>query len=326
MIITRTPYRISLFGGGSDFPIWYKNNDGLVVSFSINKYCYIFCRELPPFFDYNYRLTYSKVETVFEIDDIKHPAFREAIRHYTNQNLRLDIQHHGDLPARSGIGSSSAFAVGLIHALHIFRDQKVNLNYLANEAINLEQYLIGDNVGSQDQIACSFGGINTINFSPKDAWIVNSINLHEERISEIEDRCFLVYSQISRSSSKITEGLLEEFEKKNDLLFKSVKIASQGLEVIKSNSNYDEIGDLLNEGWRLKKASNPASVNSAIDKFINSGITAGALGAKVLGAGGGGFILFWLKRGEKDRFRKDFTLGKEVQFKIEMKGTVATKF
>ncbi len=326
MIITRTPYRVSLFGGGSDMPIWYQKNLGAVVSFTIDKFCYIFCRELPPFFEFNYRLAYSKVETCSRINEIEHPALRAGIRNFTDQKVRLEIQHHGDLPARSGIGSSSSFAVGLINALNTFSNKSFSQKDLANQALDLEQTFIGDKVGSQDQIACTFGGINFIEFSPNFNWRMNPIALDDNRIQEIEDRCYLVYSKISRLSSKITEVLLEGFDKKRDLITKTVDLANQGLRVLRSDSNYDEIGALLNEGWELKKSANPSSVNSTIEQFIADGIEAGALGAKVLGAGGGGFILFWLKHGNKERFRKSFTHGVEVPFKIEFKGSSVINF
>jgi D-glycero-alpha-D-manno-heptose-7-phosphate kinase len=326
MIITRTPYRVSLFGGGSDMPIWYQKNLGAVVSFTIDKFCYIFCRELPPFFEFNYRLAYSKVETRSRINEIEHPALREGIRNFTDQKVRLEIQHHGDLPARSGIGSSSSFAVGLINALNTFSNKSFSQKDLANQALDLEQTFIGDKVGSQDQIACTFGGINFIEFSPNFNWRINPIALDDNHIQEIEDRCYLVYSKIARFSSKITEVLLEGFDKKHDLITKTVDLANQGLRVLRSDSNYDEIGALLNEGWELKKSANPSSVNSTIELFITGGIEAGALGAKVLGAGGGGFILFWLKHGDKERFRKSFTHGVEVPFQIEFKGSSVINF
>lgn len=326
MIITRTPYRISLFGGGSDLPIWYKNNDGLVVSFSINKYCYIFCRELPPFFDYNYRLTYSKVETVLKIDDIMHPALREAIRHHTDPKIRLEIQHHGDLPARSGVGSSSAFAVGLISALSSLDNKELTKYDLASKAIDLEQIHIAETVGSQDQIACSFGGFNSIRFSPGGSWKIDSLRIDRQRLNAIEDRCYLVYSQIARFSSEISKGLVNEFEKKHDNLLKTVNLAEQSLNILESNTDLDEIGELLNEGWELKKELNPFSTNNTIKTFIENGKANGALGAKVLGAGGGGFILFWLKEGDKERFRNKFKMGVQVPFKIEFEGSSIIRF
>lgn len=326
MIITRTPYRISLFGGGSDLPIWYQKYNGLVVSFSIDKYCYIFCRELPPFFDYNYRLTYSKVETVLKIDDIMHPAIREAVKHHTNKNLRLEIQHHGDLPARSGVGSSSAFAVGLINALSSLNNNSLTKYDLASKAIDLEQIHIAETVGSQDQIACSFGGLNSIRFLPGGSWKIDPLSIDAQRLSEIEDRCCLVYSQISRFSSEISKGLVNEFEKKHNNLLKTVNLAEQSLKILVSNADLDEIGELLNEGWELKKELNPFSTNSTIKTFIENGKANGALGAKVLGAGGGGFILFWLKEGDKVRFRNSFKMGVEVPFKIEFEGSSIIRY
>lgn len=301
-------------------PAWYTQHGGKVLSFAIDKYCYISCRELPPFFAHKYRLVYSRIETVSEIDQIAHPALREGIREFAPQ-LRLEIQHHGDLPARSGIGSSSAFAVGLIHGLRQLNNVHVPKYELALSSIYLEQKLIQEVVGSQDQIACSFGGLNLIQFGPGIGWRVNPIVTPPSRLFEIENRCFLVFSGIQRLSSQISEGLLNNFESKSSLMRETLDLTIRGVNLLESSDNLDEIGNLLNVAWRLKRESNPFASSSALSDFIDCGIKSGAIGAKVLGAGGGGFVLFWLKFGDKDRFRKTFNLGVEVPFKIDFSGS-----
>ena len=320
MIITRTPYRVSLFGGGTDMPIWYKKNGGEVLSFSIDKYCYLSCRILPPFFDFNYRLVYSKVETCSDIEEIVHPAIREAIRHFSQSN-RLEIQHHGDLPARSGVGSSSAFAVGLINALTILEGKEKTKMQLASEAIHLEQEVIGEIVGSQDQVACSIGGINHIEFGKIGDWTAHPFLLDKARIQEIESRCFLVFTGISRNSSDISTGLVKNIDFKADIMSRTQSLVAQAKQIFDLDDDLDGIGILLLEAWSLKRDANPLAATTHLEEFILKGLEAGALGAKVLGAGGGGFCLFWLKSNDRERFKREFNLGIEVPFKIDFTGT-----
>ena len=319
MIITRTPYRVSLFGGGTDMPIWYRENGGEVLSFSIDKYCYLSCRVLPPFFDFNYRLVYSRVETCVDIDEIIHPAIREGIRHFSNLR-RLEIQHHGDLPARSGVGSSSAFAVGIINSLGILEGNSKPKLELASDAIRLEQDIINEVVGSQDQIACSIGGINHIEFGRERDWVAHPFLLNEMKIREIEDRCYLVFTGITRNSSDISTGLLEDLDSKFEVMSKTRSLVVQAKNIFDSDGDLDEIGRLLDEGWSYKKEANPFAVTSHLEEFIARGQEAGALGAKVLGAGGGGFCLFWLKSNDRERFKATLNLGIEVPFRMDFSG------
>ncbi len=301
-------------------PIWYKNNGGEVLSFSIDKYCYLSCRVLPPFFDFNYRLVYSRVETCVELEQIVHPAIREGVRHFSSYR-QLEIQHHGDLPARSGVGSSSAFAVGLINSLSILEGVPKPKLQLATDAIRLEQEIIGEVVGSQDQIACSIGGINHIEFGQERDWVAHPFLMDLIRIREIEDRCFLVFTGMTRNSSDISSGLVQNIDEKHNLMTRTRNLVNQAKQILDSNSDLDGIGDLLREGWFLKKESNPLATTDHLQDFISIGLKAGAIGAKVLGAGGGGFCLFWLKPNDRDRFRADFGLGIEVPFKLDFGGT-----
>jgi D-glycero-alpha-D-manno-heptose-7-phosphate kinase len=320
MIITRTPFRISLFGGGSDHPKWHEDNFGKVISFTIDKYCYISARVLPPFFEHNFRIAYSKVETTKNIDEIKHPAVREAIREFS-PNLNLEIHHDGDLPARSGVGSSSAFAVGIIHALSVLNGKTPSSEFLANRAINLEQEILKENVGSQDQIACSFGGFNTISFGKGKIWSKNKVKISTSRIEDLEDRMVLIYSGIDRISSDISASLIPNILNKKYEMKATVELAIEAEKIIESQQDLNLIGKMLDESWNIKKALNPIAVTKELEDLYLLAKKAGALGGKILGAGGGGFCLFWLPSGAKKRFLSNFKEGTYVPFRIEFEGS-----
>ncbi len=321
MIITRTPFRVSLFGGGTDMPAWFNLHGGSVISFTIDKYCHLSIRELPPYFDYKFRAVYSKIETVNEVEQIEHPAIRESIKKYgIVAGRNLEIQHHGDLPSKSGIGSSSAFAVSIIHGLNKMNNIELNKKELSLMAIELEQNSIGENVGSQDQIACTFGGINKIIFPSRGAWEVEQLKLSLERIAEVEERCYLVYTGVQRLSSDVSRGLIDNLLANESVLIKTMELVDIAEKLLVENSDLDALGELLQETSNLKFKANPYAGTSAIHEFLNNGIASGALGGKVLGAGGGGFCLFWLKKNDKERFRNGFKLGKEVPFKVDFSG------
>lgn len=320
MIITRTPYRVSLLGGGTDFPDWYLNNVGKVVSFTIDKYCYISARELPPFFEHDYRVSYSKVETAKKLDDISHPAFREIIRKYGRER-KYEIHHHGDLPAKSGVGSSSAFAVGLINAMSEFEQNKLTPLQIAIAAIEMEQKILLEIVGSQDQVACAVGGINEISFGPGAQWANRKLTLPDKTVKEIENSAVLIFSGIQRVSSKISEHLLVNLGKSTKYLERNVELVEECIKVLDSGKSLLEIGNLLNESWKLKRTINPMSTNSFIDDFFSKAMKSGAIGGKILGAGGGGFSLFWVDPNDRERFLQDFELGVEVPFRIDFQGT-----
>ena len=320
MIITRTPYRISLFGGGSDFPSWYTKEGGKVLAFSINKFCYLNARKLPPFFNHNYRVSYNKTEEVAEIDQIIHPAFREGIRLYGNTKP-LEIHHHGDLPARSGVGSSSAFAVGLILALKKINGKTITQIEAADEAINFEQNILKENVGSQDQITCALGGFNQINFLPDGTWKVDAIKLGIDAAKELESRSVLLYTGISRISSDYSRNLAKGINIKSTAVRLAISLADEATNIFNNNGDLDQIGLMLQEGWRLKREINPLSSSLQLQEFIGRATRAGAIGGKVLGAGGGGFCLFWLKKDSREDFISKFGPALVVPFKIENSGS-----
>jgi len=320
MIITKTPYRISLFGGGTDIPAWYTENSGEVISFTIDKYCYLTAKASLRNLDYKYHISYSISERTNDLNSIKHPLVREAIRRYS-PNLPLQLIHDSDLPARSGIGSSSAFAVGVIQLLTRLMGKGISSKELANEAIFLEQKILKENVGSQDQIACALGGINYIKFERDSTWQAEAIKLHPQRVAEIERRVVLVYSGVKRISSNIQSGLIENLQSNHGNMYRNIELARECRNILTGNGDLNQIGEMLAENWYLKKEINPLSVNEKLQKILDHAMKAGALGGKVLGAGGGGFCLFWVKDGMKSEFLTRFNMGIDVPIQISFEGS-----
>lgn len=320
MIITRTPYRISLFGGGTDYPAWYKENGGEVISFAIDKYCYLTTRILPPFFDHKYRIAYSKVEMTKTIDEIQHKAVRGALRIYC-PDLSLEIHHDGDLPARTGIGSSSAFAVGIIHSLSLLQQKTLSKLELADAAIHFEQVELNENVGSQDQIACAVGGLNYITFGGESNWAYEPLMISETRKKEVEDRIVLVYTGVHRSSSDVQANLLVDLHKKGKTMFRTIDLARESKKVLVNGSDLDSIGEMLVESWSLKKAMNSSAITPILEEIWVNSQRAGALGGKVLGAGGGGFCMFWVKEGMREDFLRKLNFGIHVPVRISDEGS-----
>jgi D-glycero-alpha-D-manno-heptose-7-phosphate kinase len=320
MVITKTPYRISLFGGGTDHPNWYSQHGGEVISFAIDKYCYLTTRVLPPFFDHKYRIAYSKVETVGELNQIQHPAVREGIRKFC-PGSPLEIHHDGDLPARSGVGSSSAFAVGLIHSLYLLQNREISATELANEAIILEQVDLKENVGSQDQIACALGGMNYIKFGGKSAWAANPVRITRDYEKLITDRIVLVYTGIARSSSDVQANLLLNLENKKATMDRTVELARECRDLFEGAGDLDLVGEMLVESWSLKRAMNSHAITPALEEVWEKSRSAGALGGKVLGAGGGGFCMFWVAEGGRAEFLNKFGAGTYVPVEISDEGS-----
>ena len=306
MIITRTPYRISFFGGGSDYPDWFNkdNKGGEVISSTINKHIYITCRELPNFFRHNYRIVYSKIENVRKINQIKHNAVKSLLSHFKIKK-GLEIHYDGDLPSRSGMGSSSSFVVGLTHAIKYLKNQKVNSKILANESIYFERNLMNENVGWQDQIACSYGGFNNIVFK-NNSFNVKPIKCSKNFINDLNQNLYLIYTGITRTAQKIansyTNNLVSQ-KKKN--IKRMLEIVAEAKKIIKSE-NSDDFGYLLHETWMEKKYLSESISNNKIDYLYSSGVKNGAIGGKLLGAGGGGFILFYVKNEKKGEFLNFF--------------------
>ena len=296
MIISRTPFRVSLFGGGTDYPIWYEKNRGITISSTINKYAYVTVRELPPFFDYKHRIQYYKKEEVNSLEEIQHPVVREAAK-LLNIKKGIEMVHNADLPARSGLGSSSTFTVGLLHALYAMQNKMISKRELALNAINLEQNIIGEAVGSQDQTIAAFGGFNLIEFNKRRTFQVQEMLISEERLQSLEENLILCFTGFSRTAEKIAKSQIESTPFKEKELNTMVEITKMAKEIITNNKiSLDELGKLLNEQWLIKKSLTKYISNQAIDDIYDTAIRAGAIGGKLLGAGGGGFMLFYAKK------------------------------
>jgi D-glycero-alpha-D-manno-heptose-7-phosphate kinase len=309
-----------MFGGGTDHPKWFTQNGGSVVSFSIDKYSYITLRELPPFFAHKFRVAYSKVETTDSAEQILHPAIREAFIKYAGE-LKLELHHHGDLPAQSGVGSSSAFAVGLIKSLYAINGKEIDNHTLADEAISFEQRDLLENVGSQDQIACALGGINYIEFNSNSVWKNHSINLDLEYLKDIESRIVLIYSGIPRLSSDISKGLLDQLESKSKLMNRTKALADEFNKLLLVEGDLDLVSEMLKESWSIKKNLNPFSITQELDNFYQSALLKGAKAGKVLGAGGGGFFLFWVDPEDREAFIKKMFPRVYVPISISFEGS-----
>lgn len=295
MIITRTPFRISFFGGGTDYPKWYAKHGGSVLSTTIDKYCYITCRNLPPFFEHKHRIVYSHIENVKCLDEIKHPAVAQVLK-WANIVDGLEIHHDGDLPARSGLGSSSAFTVGLVHALYGMQGRLVSREKLALDALHIEQNLIGESVGSQDQIAVAHGGFNRINFHRDGAFDVEPVILTVARREELQSHLLLCFTGFSRIANEIAKSKIENFDKKEVELLRMGGMVDEALNILSDNRvPIEEFGLLLDQSWRCKRNLSDQVSTPEIDLIYDEAKRAGAIGGKILGAGGGGFMLLFAK-------------------------------
>lgn len=291
MIIVRTPFRISFFGGGTDYPAWYETHGGAVLATTVNKYCYLTCRYLPPFFEHRIRVVYSKMESCQTVDEIQHPSVREVLR-YLNMDRGVEIHHDGDLPARSGIGSSSSFTVGLLHAIYALKGKLVDKGTLARESIYIERDVLKETVGSQDQILAAYGGLNHITFGPGDVTTVKPLTLSRARAEELNSHLMLFYSGIKRTASRIAETYVNGIDRKRPHLQRMLRFVDEGLGVL-SGGDILDFGRLLHEAWLVKRDLSPEVTNPDVDELYSEARAAGALGGKLLGAGGGGFILFF---------------------------------
>jgi D-glycero-alpha-D-manno-heptose-7-phosphate kinase len=321
MIITRTPFRISFFGGGTDYPAWYRDHGGAVFATTIDKYCYITCRRLPPFFEHNHRIVYSHIENVRHIEDIKHPAVRAVLK-WANVEEGLEIHHDGDLPARSGLGSSSAFTVGLAHALYGLRGQMVSKNILARNAIHIEQNLIGENVGSQDQISAAYGGFNRIDFHRNDTFEVSKVIVPVSRSSELRDHLMLCFTGFSRIADQIAKSQIDNFNTRETELNRMREMVDEAIAILAdSRVSIDEFGKLLDLSWKYKRNLSDHVSTPKIDQIYDEAMRAGAIGGKILGAGGGGFMLLFAKPERHSAIRERLKELVHVSFNFDESGS-----
>lgn len=321
MIISRTPFRISFFGGGTDYPVWYREHGGAVLSTTINKYCYITCRRLPPFFEHKSRIVWSKIELVNHTDEIAHPVVKEALK-FLDIKDGVEIHHDADIPARSGMGSSSAFTVGLLNALYTLLGKSVTKYQLARDAIYIEQERLKENVGSQDQVAAAFGGLNKIIFGGPQEFEVQPLRVPERRIEELQDRLLLFFTGFSRNASDIAASQIKNTPHKERELTEMRKLVDEAIAILNSpNADLDDFGRLLHETWQLKRALSEAITTSRIDEIYEVGRSAGALGGKLLGAGGGGFMLFYVRPENQVKVKEALKNLLHVPFRFEQQGS-----
>jgi D-glycero-alpha-D-manno-heptose-7-phosphate kinase len=320
MIISRTPFRLSFFGGGTDYPVWYRKHGGAVLATTFNKYCYLTCRYLPPFFEHKIRLVYSKIENCKTIDEIKHPAVR-AVLEYLKMDRGLEIHHDGDLPARSGMGSSSSFIVGLLHAIYALKGKMPNKHRLAMESIEIEQSRLKETVGSQDQVSASYGGFNHISFMPNGEIFVRPITISRERIQELNSHLMLFYTGIKRTASNIAESYIHDLESKKRQLRISNELLEESISILTNEQDLKGFGELLHEAWQAKKSLSPSVSNSQVDDIYQLALSAGAVGGKLTGAGGGGFLLLFAYPETQKKIREKLKKLIYIPFKFEFSGS-----
>ena len=325
MIISRTPYRVSFFGGGTDYPSWYRQHGGAVLATSIDKYCYLTCRYLPPFFEHRIRVVYSKIELCRKRSEIKHPVVREALQ-LLEVNRGVEIHHDGDLPARSGMGSSSAFTVGLLHALHALQGQIVSKQQLATQAINLEQNCIKETVGSQDQVTAAYGGLNHVVFSTSGHISVQPVTIAAHRQEELNSYLMLFFTGISRTAQEVAASYVNDISQRKQQLRIMNTLVEEALALLAGNDDLIGFGELLHEAWQTKRTWSGSVSNRQVDETYEQALSAGAIGGKLLGAGGGGFILLLVPPDKQPQVQQKLSHLIHVPFKFESVGSQIVLF
>lgn len=321
MIISRTPFRISFFGGGSDYPAWYLKHGGKVLGTTIDKYCYISTRYLPPFFNYKHRIVYSNMEYVNSLDEIKHPAVRGILKTF-DPAQGMEIHHDGDLPARSGLGSSSSFTVGLLHALHALRGEMRTKRQLAQEAVHMEQHVLAEHVGSQDQIFATYGGLNTIDFHKDGAFDVRAMILPKERMTDFQGHLMLCFTGITRIASEVAKSHIENLEKRKREIQLMQQMTNEAIEILSDHkAPMERFGKLLHENWKFKRGLSEKISSPEIDQIYQTAMDCGAYGGKLLGAGGGGFMIFFAPPAVHPKIREKLSRLVHVNFRFEFLGS-----
>jgi D-glycero-alpha-D-manno-heptose-7-phosphate kinase len=326
MIISRTPFRISFFGGGTDYPAWYRQRGGSVLSATINKYCYVSTRYLPPFFDYTYRIRYTMREETTTIDQIKHPSVRECLR-FMQIAHGIEMVHTSDIPAMSGIGSSSAFTVAFLHSLHALKGKVIAKRHLAGDAVHVEQNLLRENVGSQDQVAAAFGGLNRIDFGGTEDFYVTPMTISREKLVALQDHCMLFFTGFSRIANDVAKEQIKNIPQKEAELKTMHQMVDEAVNIINDgDGRITDFGRLLHESWQLKRGLSCKITTGEIDSMYDTARRAGALGGKLCGAGGGGFLLLFVpperQASVKDALKKLLY----VPFKFEHLGSQIIMF
>lgn len=319
MIITKTPFRMSFFGGGTDIKDFYETYGGSVLSVTFDKYCYVTVRHLPRFFSYKNQLTYSVIEKVNEVEEIQHPLVRNAMKYLDMHELI--VNYDADLPARTGLGSSSSFAVGLLNSFHCLKGKQKDKKTLADEAIYVERVLCNEAGGLQDQIAASFGGLNRIDFN-KNGYTVKAIEISDKRKTELNDKLMLFFTGFSRFSADIQKDTNKNMNDNIPTLIKMKEMVDEAENILTDeNRDLDDFGRLLDKSWKLKRSTGNKISTNQIDAIYDKAIDSGALGGKLLGAGGGGFMLFYVDQSKQKSLKETLKDLLYVPFKFENEGT-----
>lgn len=320
MIISRTPFRISFFGGGTDYPAWFRKHSGAVLATTIDKYCYITCRYLPPFFEHKYCLIYSKMEYCQAIDEIVHPAAREVLR-FSQIDRGIEVHHDGDLPARSGMGTSSAFTVGMLHALYALKGQMPSKKMLAEESIHIEQDILKETVGSQDQALAAHGGLNRITFMPNGEMSVTPVTIPMDRIRELNSHLMLFYTGIKRTASGIAQSYVDDIDSKRRQLRIMKDLVDESISILNGRDDITGFGELLDEAWQAKRSLSAKVSNPEVDDLFAAAKSGGAIGGKLTGAGGGGFLLLFVPPSKQAAVKERLKGLIHVPFKFEFLGS-----
>jgi D-glycero-alpha-D-manno-heptose-7-phosphate kinase len=319
VIISRTPFRISFFGGGTDYPSWYRRHGGAVLATTIDKYCYLSCRYLPPFFEHRIRVVYSRIENCERADEIAHPAVREVLK-FLKIDRGVEIHHDGDLPARSGMASSSAFTVGLLHALYALKGQMPTKHQLAMDGIFLEQERLRETVGSQDQVSTAYGGFNHIAFSPDGEIAITPITIATDRVRALDACLQLYFTGVNRTASDVADSYVDAAAGREDTLRAIGASVTDAMDVLRGGA-LDDFGRLLHEAWQLKRSLGGRVSNAHVEAIYDDARAAGALGGKLLGAGGGGFMLFFVRPEDRARLVAALKGLVMVPFRFETSGS-----
>lgn len=320
MIISRTPFRISFFGGGTDYPKWYRLHGGAVLAATINKFCYLTCRHLPPFFEHRIRIVYSKIENCQAVDEIEHPAVRETLR-FVGIERGVEIHHDGDLPARSGMGSSSSFTVGLLHALYALKGVMPTKHQLAIESAHIEQERLNETVGSQDQVSAAYGGVNHIAFLPSGEISVRPVTVARDRLAELDSHLMLFYTGIKRTASTIANTYVQDIKTRDRQLRTLSVMVDESIAILNSSDQITRFGRLLHEAWEVKRSLSSQVCNGQVSEIYDQAMASGAIGGKLLGAGGGGFILLFVEPGNQRRVGEALRPLIQVPFSFEFSGS-----
>jgi len=320
MIVSRTPFRISFFGGGTDYPAWYREHGGAVLATAIDKYCYLTCRHLPPFFEHKYRIVYSYIERVSSVDKLKHPAAREVLR-FMNLPSGVEVHHDGDLPARSGMGSSSAFTVGLLHALHALKGEIPSKHQLAMESIHVEQEMLKETVGSQDQVLAAYGGLNHVTFHTNGEVGVQPMTIGRERLEQLNSHLMLFYTGIKRTASDVAKSYVNDIQSKRRQLQIMATLVKEAVILLNSRSDLTDFGNLLHEAWQAKRSLSEQVTNPDVDSIYATARRAGALGGKLTGAGGGGFMVLFAPPERHAEIREKLNKILWVPFQFDSNGS-----